>query len=389
MNNYERAYAIRDEIIAHRRTIHPFAEVGYELPKTRAYVWEKLVEYGYEPTELADGIVATVGKGGKTFLLRADMDALPFREESGLEYAASNGCCHACGHDIHTSVLLGAAKLLKDQEAKLQGTVKLVFQPAEELLTGAEKMVKAGVLENPKVDCGLMCHVTSSGTEPSVALLNGPKCASSNNFRIEIKGKGSHGSMPASGIDPVYIGAQIIIGCQELISREISFEKSAVLTMGHFEAGSAANVIPSTAFIEGTYRTYTLETQNYLKKRLPEVVSDIAKTYRGEAVLEFTCDVPVMYNDPTLGDDVSKYIHALAEQSPFAITDTKPSPGSEDFAFIANEVPGYMLGLNLPDPESPVRYPLHNPKVRFDEGNIPLGSAIMAECAMKWLEEHK
>ena len=389
MNNYERAYAIKDEIIGHRRTIHPFAEVGYDLPKTRAYVWQKLVEFGYEPQKVGEGIVATVGKGGKVFMLRADMDALPFPEESGLEFAATNGHCHACGHDIHTSVLLGAARLLKDQEDQLQGTVKLVFQPAEELLTGGDHMVKAGVLENPRVDAGLMCHVSSSGDKTAVQLLNGPKCASSNNFRIEIKGKGSHGSMPASGVDPVYIGAKIIIGAQELLSREVSFEKSAVLTMGHFEGGSAANVIPSTALIEGTYRTYTLETQNYLKKRLPELVSDIAKTYRGEAKLEFTCDVPVMYNDPILGDDIARYINAMAEENPFAITEAKPSPGSEDFAFYANEIPGYMLGMAIPDLESETRYPLHNPKVRFDENSLPLNTAIMVECAMKWLEEHK
>lgn len=389
MNNYDRAYAIKDEIITHRRTIHQFAEVGYELPQTRAYVKQKLLEYGYEPEEIADGLVATVGKGGKTFLLRADMDALPMKEESGLPFASENGRCHACGHDIHTSVLLGAAKLLKEQEAELKGTVKLVFQPAEELLTGAKKMVDAGILEKPKVDCGLMCHVNSTGNTAGIMLASGTKCASSNNFRIEITGKGAHGSMPASGVDPVYIGAQIIIGAQELITRELSFEKSAVLTMGHFEGGSAANVIPSTAMIEGTTRTFTLETQEYLKKRLPEVVSDIANMYRGEAKLEFTCDVPVMVNDPDLSEDISRYIHGLAEYGHFTIGIAKPSPGSEDFAFVAREVPAYMLGHNIPDLESDVQYPLHNPKVRFNENEIPLGTAAMVECAVRWLEENQ
>lgn len=387
MSVYERAYELKDELVRHRRTIHQFAEVGFEVNKTADYVKEQLRNMGCQPQEITkNGIVATVGEGAKTFLLRADMDALPIAEESGLEFASVNGNCHACGHDTHTSMLLTAARILKEQESSLKGKVKLMFQPAEELLTGAEKMVEAGVLKNPEVDCGLMIHISST-SKPGIGIASGPKAASSNNFKITITGKGAHGAMPETGIDPVMIGAHIIIDAQQILSREIAFTKGAVLTMGHFEGGSAANIIPSQAIIQGTTRTFTNETQAYIKKRLPEIVQSIAATYHGEAKLEFTCDVPVMVNDPVFTADVYKYIGELAENN-FAVYEVEPSTGSEDFAFVGVNVPACMLSLGAPDPAQEKLYPLHNPKVTFDEEQLPMGAAVLAGCAMRWLEEH-
>lgn len=388
MDNYMRAYELKSELIKHRRTIHQFAEVGFELPKTTAYVKEQLINMGYEPLEIIEyGLVASVGSGNKVFLLRADMDALPMQEQSGLDFAAQNENCHACGHDTHTAMLLTAAKILKENEKELKGTVKLMFQPAEELLLGAEKMVKAGVLENPKVDCGMMLHINSM-TDPGIGIISGPKAASSNNFKITITGKGTHGAMPERGTDPVLVGAHIVIGAQEILSREIAFPQGGVLTMGRFEANGAVNIIPPQAIIEGTTRTYTKETQEHIKRRLPEIVEKIAETYNAKAVLEFTCDVPVMYNDEELTENIEKYIRNLANNR-FDVNISAPSPGSEDFAFIGASVPACMLNLGAPNPSADALYPLHNPKVIFDEDKLPIGSAVMAECAMRWLEDNQ
>lgn len=388
MNNYERAVAINDEVIQNRRIIHQNAEVGFDLPKTSKFVMEKLTEYGYEPKRMAEnGVVATVGKGGKTILLRADMDALPMHEESGLDFASKEKACHSCGHDIHTAMLLGAAKLLKENEADLKGTVKLMFQPAEELLTGAISMVEAGVLENPKVDVAMMLHVHGL-FKKGIVLRSGDKCASSNNFRIIVKGAGTHGALPHNGVDPVYIAAQIIIGATELVSREIPFLNGAVLTMGHIEGGSAVNIIPGEVLIEGTMRTVSPDTQKHLKTRLPELVADIAKAYRGSAELEYLSDVPVLVNEVNFAKAIGKYITELGEGK-FDVYEGACLPGSEDFAFVTSKVPGVMLNLGMPFPdENGKTYPLHNSKVKFDESSMPIGVATFVECATRWLEDN-
>ncbi len=391
MNTYEIAHAIKDEIIGYRRTIHGFAEVGFDMPKTTAFVREKLTEFGYtDIKEVGGGLVTTVGNGGKVFLLRADMDALPMKEDSGLDFAATNGNCHACGHDMHASILLGAAKLLKEHENEIPGTIKLMFQPAEELLTGAQKMVEAGVLENPKVEAAAMCHVNS--TNPlGAGLRSGRKAASSNNFRITITGKGAHGAMPERGVDPVYIGAQIVIGLQEMITREVPFTQSAVLTTGHFEGGSTYNIIPSSAIIEGTMRTFDLDTQEHLKKRLVEIAQGIAATYRGSAEVEYACDCPAFRHEESYAADIQRYIQELRERNnvDFDIRHVPETTGSEDFAFVAREVPGYSITLGAALTDAEQLYPLHNPKVRFNEDALPLGAAFLMECATRWLEEHQ
>jgi len=387
MDNYTRAYEIKNEIIKHRRKLHQIAEVGMELPKTAAYVKEQLVNMGYEPVELINsGIVATVGNGGKTFLLRADMDALPVKEESGLDFASVDGNCHACGHDAHTAVLLGAAKMLKEQEADLKGTVKLMFQPGEELLTGAGAMIEAGLLDNPKVDCAMALHIRSTD-QAGISYLYGSRSASSNNFIIRIKGVAAHGAMPYNGVDPIVTGAHIVLGLQELISREISFAEGAVLTFGQFAAGNSCNSIPAHAELKGTMRSFSNKTREYLKKRIPEIVADVAKTYRAAAELEWLCDIPVLVNDNTFTDQIVGYLKSFSEEK-FTFYEGEPTTGSEDFALIANKVPSCMFSLAAPDPNSDVKYALHNPRVIFDEDCFPMGSTALVESAVRWLENN-
>ncbi len=386
MENLKRAQELESAITADRRVIHGLAEVGFETEKTARYVREQLTAMGYEPQEIfKNSVVATVGQGGKTILLRADMDALPMAEQTGLDFAAVNGNMHACGHDTHTAMLLGAARLLKEKESELEGTVKLMFQPAEELLAGAIEMVEAGVLKNPDVDAALMIHVNS--TLPKGVYLNtGAVTAASYNFRIRITGKGCHGAMPETGVDPTLTGAHILIGLQEILAREVAFPQGAVLTMGHFKAGSAPNIIPNEAVLEGTMRTFDSETHAYVSKRITEIAQGIAQTYRCQATVETLSAVPVGVNDVTLTGDVRRYIEAAGILPVYTMP---PATGSEDFAWIMEQVPACMISLSAPDPTDEVLHPLHHPKMKLDESVLPSGSAILAESAMRWLEENQ
>ena len=281
-------------------------------------------------------------------------------------------------------MLLGAAKILKEREDELQGTVKLVFQPAEELLIGAKAMVDAGLLADPKPDAAVMIHVDTK-SPLGIYLKSGIMTSGSNNYRIRIEGKGSHGAMPENGVDPIYIGAQIVLGLQALVSREVGFRDGAVVTTGHFEGGTAPNVIPDTALIEGTMRSFNPEVQAYLKTRIPELVSAIASSYRGHAEVEYLSDVQAVINEPLLTRQVQGYLNELS-QGQFAVRPTEPVTASEDFAFISTRVPSVMmmLGAEVDEGES---YPLHNAKAVFNEEALPIGSAALAQIAFRYLAD--
>ena len=255
MDFWKRAQELKDEIIQNRRRIHQNAEVGLNLPNTKAFVTEKLREYGLKPTECGHGVTATLGKPGKTLLLRADMDALPMPEESGEPFACPTGeTAHACGHDMHTAMLLTAAKMLKENEDALCGTVKLMFQPAEETFEGARDMLENGLLENPPVDTALAYHVAAGKSPVGFVMYNdsGVMMASVDGFEITIHGRGSHGANPNLAIDPINVGVHIHLALQELIARESDPTKTCDLTIGQFMAGTSANIIPNTAVLSGT-----------------------------------------------------------------------------------------------------------------------------------------
>ena len=279
MNYYERALELKDETIANRRHIHKNAETGLDLPKTKAYVMEKLTEYGLEPKDCGYGVTATLGKGGKVLLLRADMDALPMPEESGEEFACPTGKeAHTCGHDFHAAMLLTAAKMLKEKEDTLEGTIKFMFQPAEETFEGSKNMIENGILENPPVDAALAYHV-SPGKMPIGLFMYNDKDTmmySVDGFKITIHGKGSHGAYPHVGVDPINIGVHIHLALQELIARESDPTHSCVLTIGQFAGGTAANIIPETVVLQGTIRTNKPEARELLVRRMKEVAEKTA-----------------------------------------------------------------------------------------------------------------
>ncbi|CDM68903.1 thermostable carboxypeptidase 2 [Clostridium bornimense] len=394
MNKFmEQAKLIKEDIVSYRRTLHSNPEVGPELPKTKTYVMDKLRELGYDPKEICEsGIVATIegNKPGKTFLLRADMDALPVKEAAVCDFKSNNGCMHACGHDMHTAMLLGAAKLLKQNQDEIEGTIKLVFQPDEEGFTGAKKMIKAGVLENPKVDAAMAMHV-HSGTPSNLILCGlGTSIAGCNRFRIVVKGTGCHGAMPELGVDPINIAAHIYISLQEIISREISATKAAVVTIGKFSGGDAANIIPEEVVMEGTIRSLDKEVGEFIFNRINDIVTSTAKMFRGEAELIELSSVPPLTNDNKLAHEITNYMKDLVGEQAVVLFESG-GMGSEDFASYSYEVPSLyvMLGAGTKEENSLYGEPMHNEKVVFNEDILPTGAAMHAYSAIMWLKNNK
>ena len=389
----EQALLIKDELINYRRIIHENPEVGAVLPKTKAFVMDKLKEFGYEPTEICEsGIVATISgeKPGKTFLLRADMDALPMKEETSCDFKSTNGCMHSCGHDMHTAMLLGAAKLLKQNQSQIEGTIKLVFQPDEEGFTGAKKMIAAGVLENPKVDAAMAMHV-HSGTPSNLVLCGlGTTIAGCNRFRIVVKGQGCHGAMPETGVDPINIAAHIYISLQEIIAREIATTQPAVVTIGKFVGGDAPNIIPGQVIMEGTIRSLDKEIGEFIFNRINDIVVSTAKMFRGEAELIELSSTPPLANDNKLAHEVTSYVKDLVGEQAVILFE-QGGMGSEDFASYSYEVPSVylMLGAGTKNENPLFGQPMHDEKVQFNEDILVTGAAMHAYSAIMWLKNNK
>ena len=397
------AEALAEAIRADRRYLHEHAETEFDLTETRRYVSDALTEMGYTPEPCGKaGLVALAGgkRPGKVFLLRADMDALPICEQAQVPFASKNGRMHACGHDLHTAMLLGAARLLKAHEAEICGTVKLMFQPAEEIFEGSKDMIENGLLENPKVDAAMMIHVTANVPfEPGTVIVSAPgvSAPAADYFTIRVQGKGCHGSAPNNGIDPLTAAAHILIALQEIQARELALTDQAVLTIGTMHAGGASNVIPDTAEMGGTIRTYDEETREQLKTRMTEIAQGVAGAFRATAQVTFGSGCPTLTNDKMLCADAERYVKALlgegraftaGQLAALAGGSASKSAGSEDFAYVSHAVPSVMLALAAGQPEKGHRYPQHHPQVTFDEAALPRGAAVYAHIALCWLEEH-
>lgn len=392
------AKALQEEIKSHRLWLHTHAETGFDLTETKPYVKSALMKMGYTVQECGKaGLVTTVGKpGGKVILLRADMDALPIAEEADVDFACKNGRMHACGHDMHTAMLLGAAKILKAHESELDGMVKLMFQPAEEIFEGSKDMIASGVLENPRPDAALMIHVAAGMPLPAgtvVVSAPGVSAPAADYFTIRVHGKGCHGSAPQNGIDPLTAAAHILIALQEIHARELSASDEAVLTIGTFHGGEAGNVIPDTATMGGTIRTYDEKTRAYLKERMTAIAQNIAEAFRADAEVGFGSGCPTLVNDKGLSEKVTGYLKdLLGANRAFTTAELsggKPARGggSEDFAYVSHEVPSLMLALAAGEPSKGYVYPQHHPKVKFDESVLSTGAAVFVDCALQYLRE--
>lgn len=395
---------IKADLIAKRKYLHAHAETGFALEHTLAFVKSELEKMGYTPEICGRaGLVALAGgkKPGKVFLLRADMDALPIREQADVDFASENGCMHACGHDMHTAMLLGAAQLLKKHEDEIIGTVKLMFQPAEEIFEGSADMIRAGVLEDPRVDAALMIHVMAGVPfAPGTVVVSAPgvSAPAADYFEIRVKGKGCHGSMPNMGIDPLTAAAHTLIALQEIQARELAMTDRTVLTVGTLHAGTAANAIPDEAMMGGSLRTFDEEVRSSVKKRMTDIAQGIAKAFRADAAVTFGSGCPTLKNDKELSIGVYGYVkELLGADMAFTVEQlsaggenggASKSAGSEDFAYISQEVPSVMLALAAGQPQKGYGYPQHHPMVKFDSDALDIGSAVYAYTAMRWLEDH-
>ena len=387
MNEFlKQANLIKDEIINYRRTIHKNPEVGAELPKTKAYVIEQLKKMGYEPKEICEsGIVATLegNKSGKTFLLRADMDALPMPENNDLPFKTETDAAHNCGHDFHTAMLLCAAQMLYEHRNELCGSVKLMFQPAEETFAGSKKLIAAGILENPKVDAAVGMHVMLDSSKPALNYGLGYMTSSCDGFKITVHGNGCHGAMPELGIDPINVSLHIYSAFQNLIARETPSAERAILTFGAFNAGATPNIVPGEAVLMGTLRTYNKELREKLVSRMHEICEYEGKAFGATVDYEVLSDVPSTYSDPEMTKELAGYASEI-EPGIIGRTDYMVTP-SDDFAFISEHVPTTYFMIDAKVDGCPVQH--HNPGVLFNEDALPYGAAVHATCAFNWLNK--
>lgn len=371
-----------------RRQLHQWGEVGFDLPQTVALVKEELTKMGIEHYPVGKaGVCGIIGKGDKCVLLRADMDALPMDETTGLPYASTSGGTHSCGHDCHAAMLLGAAKLLKENEANLKGVVKLMFQPAEELLQGAVDMIENGILENPKPDVAFATHVSvgqPGTTVGRVTYSSGPALYSGDAVRIEVTGKASHGAAAFMGVDAINIAAHIVVALNEIISREIPLDEHSVVLVGKISGGDTVNTTAGSAVLEVSLRAQTEEKRNFLKQRVKEISEGIAATFRGKADVQFVYGMSPLYCDPQAAADAHRYISQLG-YTPVCVP---CAGGTEDFTAVANIIPSVMLNLGAGSLEEGHICSMHNAGMVVNEDVLPTGVAIYCQCATQWLEEN-
>jgi len=389
MDFYKRAEELRGDTVENRRYLHTNAETGLVLPKAVSYMTEKLAAYGIKAEKCGHGLAAQIGTGGKVILLRSDMDALPMPEKSGLPFACATGTeAHTCGHDLNSAMLLTAARMLKECEHELSGTVRLMFQTGEETFEGSKDMIAAGILENPKPDVTLSFHVGPGG-DPGGYFYNSDSTmmASCDGFRITVHGKGAHGAYPHYSVDPINIAVRIHENLQELIARECDPEEASVLTIGHIESGTAFNIIPDTAILEGSIRTVSVKTRELLVARMKEISLKTADAFRGSAEVEMLSEIPPLICDPAFTKSILKYMGSLSAPNMYSVPDIKTG-GSDDYAEITSRIPGAYLFLaaGFHDKKPGVS---HNPAVLFNEDVLPFGSAAFAHCAFEWLKDNK
>lgn len=398
MGNYlEEAKALSAQITAWRRELHRRPETGLYLPETAAMVKRELLGMGIaaKTYEGHSGITAVIGRpqteGGRTIAIRADMDALPIREETGLSFASENENMHACGHDSHTAVLLAAARLLKNHEGELNGRVKLIFQPAEEGPGGAKPMVEDGVLDG--VDAILALHggIMRNGANGDVSVSWGSTCAADDQVIISIQGKGGHGSTPDESVDPVAIATLIINNIQYIVSREVSPLASSVVTLASVEAGRGAfNIIPDTAVIRGTIRNTSPKVREFVFRRIVEIAKGTANMMRGSCTVEFVDGYPALINDRRMVESFLRSAEELIGKERVHMLE-HGMMGGEDAAFFFEKVPGCYFFLTNPMecPADGKVYGPHHPKFCIDESVLYVGAGLFAKAASDWLLENK
>lgn len=384
----QKAGDLKQTIIDLRRDFHQHPEVGLRTFDTAGKVEKFLKELGIETKLLTNGAgvhgYLKGGSPGKTFALRADIDALPLQEENDVPYKSANpGVMHGCGHDAHTAMLLGAAMILSEWKNELKGNVVFVFQPAEETGEGAKAMVEEGVLEG--VDAIFGIHVSSTFDSGTLGYRIGPLMAAGDFFDVKITGKGGHGALPHEAIDPIVIAVNAINALQTIVSREVSPLESAVISICKMEAGKGAyNVIPDSATFGGTLRSQTPEMREYLPKRVKDILDGIVPAMRGRYEFNLMHRFPPTINDEKMISFVVRISREmLGEEKVFEM---KPMMGSEDFSYYLERIPGAFAFFGVKNTGKGIIYPHHHPRFDVDEEMLPIGTALDVAVAMEYLQ---
>lgn len=386
----ELAASVAEWATACRRHLHQYPELSYQEKETSAFIEAELRQLGYEPQTGIGGygikVVLQGGKGpGRTIALRADIDALPIQEQTGLPFASrKEGVMHACGHDVHTAILLGAAKALKELQPELTGQVVLIFQPGEESAPGgASLMIKDGVLEAPHVDAIFGLHVLPSLTVGLMGFGDGPRMGAPDEFDLTIHGKGGHGAHPYATVDAVYVACQVVTALQGIVSRNINPFDPVVLTVGSIHSGNKHNIIPGEAVLQGTIRTMSQPVRERMQQRIREVADGVCAAYGATASLAVRTGYPVLVNSPAETDLARAAATAVLGEE--RVTVMEPSMGAEDFAFYLQQRPGSFARLGAAAPDDRERAGLHTPRLNVDERCIPVGVAYYLSLVQEFL----
>ena len=390
MSILEEARAIAPGITKLFYDLHRHPELGRQERRTAALIRRRLEELGVEYVPLADTGAAAVIRGakpGRTIGFRADIDALPITEETGLPYASQTpGVMHACGHDFHTAALLGAAELLQKRRGELAGNVKLFFQPDEEGDGGAARMIAEGCMENPHVDAMLCCHVESGIPAGTASVKNGPIAAASNPFAVTVRGRGTHGAKPHLGTDVIVAGAQMVTALQTIASRRTSPTEPVVVTVGSFHSGTAGNVLPEEAKFTGILRTMGGGARERVKNDFRAIVSGIAAAMDVEAEIEIFESYPGCRNDPAMAELVRRAAgEVLGRENVLELAE--PSLGTDDFGYFSDAAPGCYYYIGVGNEAKGFTCPNHNPRFAADPEALPLAAAIHVQCVLEYLGE--
>lgn len=404
INIVEDIKRFEEQIIQDRRHLHQYPELGFDLPNTQKYIQQQLDEIGIEhkacgkvPEEIrkkyaragfaeqenCTGIVAVIGKGSPCILLRADMDALPIEEEVESEFKSrKQGLMHACGHDSHVAMLLGAARILKEQEAELQGTVKLFFQPGEEWGYGSKLMIDDGALENPRVDAAFGIHIMPDQKSGTLSVTKGTITQAMDTYIVDIQGSGGHSSQPHKTVDANMIMNQLYTSLNLLLTREADPKQNVTFSIGSMNGGVVTNVIPDKAVLSGNMRSFDQATRDHLCQRIPEMIDHVVKAWRGEySITDF--HTPTTYNDPEFIEQISSSLEQVMGAE--SIVDLGAINGSEDFSYISQNVPSAFVILGTGQEGEP---PVHNPRMSQNEEIFKYGAALHAQVALDWLKNH-